>query len=131
MFNTSQSKSPQLGSGTTNQQRNGTDGGDYVGPNRTIAKRGTEVFIAAGKQIRWTDLVSLKSDFEDQSRSPSKKPKPTTEARPKKENEGPEDLSYRVESELLEVMIPLTPVLIDFESSNWRADSPTISISKR
>ena len=130
VFNTSQSKSRQLGSGSTNQQPNGADGSDYFGPNRTIAKRGTEVFIASGRQIRWTDLVSIKSDFEDQSRTPSKKPKLTTEAKPKEDNEGPEDLSYRVKLVSLDVAISLTPVLIGLESSNWRENSPTFSLSE-
>ncbi|EFX02950.1 hypothetical protein CMQ_2879 [Grosmannia clavigera kw1407] len=35
-----------------------------AGPQRTIARRGTEVFIAIGKEIRWTDLVSTKSAWE-------------------------------------------------------------------
>ena len=40
------------------------------GPRRTIARRGTEVFIAVGKEIRWADLVYLKEAWEDkQSRN--------------------------------------------------------------
>jgi len=35
------------------------------GPRRTIARRGTEVFIAVGKEIRWADLVYLKERWED------------------------------------------------------------------
>ena len=35
------------------------------GPRRTIAQRGTEVFIAVGKEIRWADLVYLKEAWED------------------------------------------------------------------
>lgn len=35
------------------------------GPRRTIACRGTEVFIAVGKEIRWADLVYLKETWED------------------------------------------------------------------
>ncbi len=35
------------------------------GPRRTIARRGTEVFIAVGKEIRWADLVYLKEAWED------------------------------------------------------------------
>ncbi len=35
------------------------------GPRRTIARRGTEVFIAVGKEIRWADLVYLKDAYED------------------------------------------------------------------
>lgn len=34
------------------------------GPRRTIARRGTEVFVAVGKQIRWGNLVHLKECWE-------------------------------------------------------------------
>jgi hypothetical protein len=34
------------------------------GRRQTIAKRGTEVFVASGKQIRWGDLVYLKEKWE-------------------------------------------------------------------
>jgi nucleoporin NUP82 len=37
------------------------------GPRRTIARRGTEVFVASGKQIRWGDLVHLKDAWESKS----------------------------------------------------------------
>ncbi|KFA67383.1 hypothetical protein S40285_00201 [Stachybotrys chlorohalonatus IBT 40285] len=33
------------------------------GPKRTIARRGTEVFVAVGKEIRWGDLAYLKEDW--------------------------------------------------------------------
>ncbi|KAI9734074.1 MAG: hypothetical protein M1818_007012 [Claussenomyces sp. TS43310] len=35
------------------------------GPRRTIARRGTEIFTAVGKEIRWADLVYLKEAWED------------------------------------------------------------------
>lgn len=35
------------------------------GPRRTIARRGTEVFVAVGKEIRWADLVYLKERWQD------------------------------------------------------------------
>ncbi|KAI0902204.1 hypothetical protein F4806DRAFT_29792 [Annulohypoxylon nitens] len=35
------------------------------GPRRTIARRGTEVFIAVGKEIRWADLLYMKERWED------------------------------------------------------------------
>ncbi|KAH6662848.1 hypothetical protein B0J14DRAFT_282732 [Halenospora varia] len=38
------------------------------GSRRTIARRGTEVFIAVGKEIRWADLVYLKEAWEDKQR---------------------------------------------------------------
>lgn len=33
------------------------------GPRRTIARRGTEVFVAAGKEVRWADLAYLKDEW--------------------------------------------------------------------
>ncbi|OAA53431.1 WD40 repeat-like-containing domain protein [Cordyceps fumosorosea ARSEF 2679] len=35
------------------------------GPRRTIARRGTEVFVAVGKEIRWGDLAYLKDRWAD------------------------------------------------------------------
>lgn len=34
------------------------------GPRRTIARRGTEVFVAVGRQIRWGNLAHLKESWE-------------------------------------------------------------------
>jgi nucleoporin NUP82 len=34
------------------------------GPRRTIARRGTEIFVAARREIRWGDLVYLKESWE-------------------------------------------------------------------
>ncbi|KAI9047942.1 hypothetical protein LZ554_007744 [Drepanopeziza brunnea f. sp. 'monogermtubi'] len=39
------------------------------GPRRTIARRGTEVFVAVGKEIRWADLVYMKEAFEEKEES--------------------------------------------------------------
>lgn len=36
------------------------------GPRRTIARRGTEIFVARGKEIRWADLVNLSDAFEEE-----------------------------------------------------------------
>ncbi|KOS18773.1 Nucleoporin nup82 [Escovopsis weberi] len=50
------------------------------GPRRTIARRGTEVFVAVGKEIRWGNLVYLKEGWmEKQSKNGS-------EARAKRED---------------------------------------------
>ncbi|KAI6376562.1 hypothetical protein MCOR25_002772 [Pyricularia grisea] len=35
-----------------------------AGPRRTIARRGTEVFVANGREIRWGDLVYLKENHQ-------------------------------------------------------------------
>jgi len=37
------------------------------GPYKTIAYRGTEIFVAVGNEIRWADLVSLKEKDEQKS----------------------------------------------------------------
>lgn len=34
------------------------------GPRRTIARRGTEVFAAVGKELRWGDLVYMKETWQ-------------------------------------------------------------------
>lgn len=34
------------------------------GPRRAIARRGTEVFVAVGKEIRWADLAYLNEAYE-------------------------------------------------------------------
>ncbi|KAI1007374.1 Nucleoporin [Podosphaera aphanis] len=36
------------------------------GPRRVIAHRGTEVFVAVGREIRWSDLVNVKETWEAQ-----------------------------------------------------------------
>ena len=40
-------------------------GGERDGPKRIIARRGTEVFVVVGNEIRWTDLLALKDDWEE------------------------------------------------------------------
>ncbi|KAI1378330.1 hypothetical protein F4677DRAFT_391383 [Hypoxylon crocopeplum] len=44
---------------------NGSKPDSKPGPRRTIARRGTEVFIAVGKEIRWADLVYVKERWEE------------------------------------------------------------------
>ncbi|KAL1842387.1 hypothetical protein VTJ49DRAFT_5346 [Mycothermus thermophilus] len=56
------------------------------GPRRTIARRGTEAFVAVGKQIRWGDLALLRNFWEaDQSSragSPERGKKDTADGSP-------------------------------------------------
>lgn len=35
----------------------------FQGPRRAIARRGTEVFVAVGKEIRWGDLAYIKEEW--------------------------------------------------------------------
>jgi len=35
------------------------------GPTRTIARRGTEVFVVVGNELRWSDLVLLKEQWDE------------------------------------------------------------------
>ncbi|KAL2270418.1 hypothetical protein VTJ83DRAFT_2602 [Remersonia thermophila] len=56
------------------------------GPRRTIARRGTEVFVAVGKQIRWGDLALLRNFWEadqsSRSASPERGKKETADGSP-------------------------------------------------
>jgi nucleoporin NUP82 len=47
-----------------NAHRESTKRKGKPGPTRTIARRGTEVFVAVGKEIKWGDLVFLKESWE-------------------------------------------------------------------
>ncbi|KAL9612798.1 MAG: hypothetical protein Q9167_002633 [Letrouitia subvulpina] len=49
---------------------------EYLGPKRTVAHRGTQIFVAVDNEIRWSDLCMLKDEWEDlqQQRSSKKKP---------------------------------------------------------
>ncbi|KAL4879039.1 hypothetical protein BJY04DRAFT_229529 [Aspergillus karnatakaensis] len=42
---------------------------EYVGPSRTIARRGNEVFTVVDNQIRWSSLTRLKDDWQQRQRS--------------------------------------------------------------
>lgn len=57
---------PSLSAGANGQ------GAGKPGPRRTIAQRGTEVFVAVGKEIRWADLVYLKEAWEDKEKGSGK-----------------------------------------------------------
>ena len=94
VFNTAQSPS------AVQSEQKSFPGDNYYGPTRTIARRGTEIFLAVGKKLRWADLTLLKDGYEEQLRTPSKKPKSNSDATHRKEeDEGPEDASYRVLSD--------------------------------
>ena len=89
VFNNPQSRQAQA------QDNDNTN--DYVGPNKSIARRGAEIFTVVGKQIRWADLSVLKENFEDQKATPTKAPKSTgSGTNLQSEKDGPEDGSYRV-----------------------------------
>ena len=48
-------------------QENGkANGKEYIGPTRTIATRGTEVFVVVDNEIRWSDLCMLRDHWEEQ-----------------------------------------------------------------
>ena len=53
--------------------RTSTNGGktkeDYIGTTRTIARRGTEIFVVVGNTIRWSDLCMLKESWEEKGQN--------------------------------------------------------------
>ncbi|KAI0816276.1 hypothetical protein GGR55DRAFT_228476 [Xylaria sp. FL0064] len=53
--------------GAQNIPSYGSIAASNIGPRRTIATRGTEVFIAVGKEIRWADLVYLKERWQEKA----------------------------------------------------------------
>ena len=73
-----------------------TEHNDYVGPNRTIAHRGAEIFVVVGSQIRWADLSLLKEGLEQLEETPSKGPRITNGHPEDVGEDGPDDGSYRV-----------------------------------
>lgn len=49
-----------------NHQTNGeSNPRNCIGPKRTIARRGTEIFAVVDNQIRWSDLCMLKEGWEE------------------------------------------------------------------
>jgi nucleoporin NUP82 len=42
----------------------------FSGARRTVARRGAEVFVAVGKEIRWVDLAVQKKRFEGEHERP-------------------------------------------------------------
>ena len=70
-----------------------------LGPRRRIAVRGTEIFVARGKEIRWADLSHLKDDWEDSEDLPRAKAKSKRRQRSESEDEEDEEstrASFRV-----------------------------------
>ena len=54
----------------------------HPGPNRTIAHRGTEIFVAVDNEIRWSDLCMLKDEY-DERKALRRKNRQAKEARSK------------------------------------------------
>ncbi|KAL4917219.1 hypothetical protein BDW62DRAFT_88777 [Aspergillus aurantiobrunneus] len=52
--------------------RNSKDAG-YVGPSRTLARRGNEVFTVVDNQIRWSSLMRLKDEWQQRARFKNQK----------------------------------------------------------
>jgi nucleoporin NUP82 len=65
IFVTAEENTPRSQATTFKALSEGIKRNAKPGSRRTIAHRGTEVFIAVGKEIRWADLVYLKEAWED------------------------------------------------------------------
>lgn len=135
LFNTSKpTSSPERGIQRGSSQRvNGkSNASDYVGPTRIMARRGTEILVVVGKYIRWTDLVSLKDDYEEQLQTPSKKPRSASGGtHTRSEDDGPEDGSYRVWKSPAVQGAPAKYDSIGSQSSYRRADTAALCLSER
>jgi nucleoporin NUP82 len=65
VFTTSQPKGKSTHASYSNGSSTISKRGLKPGARRTIARRGTEIFIAVGKEIRWVDLVYLKDGWQE------------------------------------------------------------------
>lgn len=63
-------------------------------PTRSIAKRGNEVFAVVDNEIRWSNLVRLKDQWQQQV-----KQKNASAAQPGEELNGAETVPYRVRTQ--------------------------------
>ncbi|KAI9927637.1 hypothetical protein ASPWEDRAFT_54310 [Aspergillus wentii DTO 134E9] len=88
LFSSTSAKGPEYDA--ANDQKNV----EYMGPTKTQAKRGNEVFTVVDNQIRWSSLTRLKDEWQQQSRSKkaSGDQKPSTNGQEK----NAEQASYRV-----------------------------------
>ncbi|KAL8726290.1 MAG: hypothetical protein Q9181_006114 [Wetmoreana brouardii] len=65
IFASTNERTPLTTSNGTRSQANGSSKAqEYLGPRRTIAHRGTEVFVVVDNQVRWSDLSVLKDEWE-------------------------------------------------------------------
>lgn len=82
----------------TPDERNGKRDSEYIGPRRTLAKRGNEVFVVVDNQIRWCSLTRLKDEWKQQSKSKSGpgKSEKAQEKSVKNQDEGGKSAPYRV-----------------------------------
>ena len=77
-------------------------------PRRVIASRGSEVFVATGKTIKWADLASWKSAWESKAAPRYQNGKRQTSVEPDDESQdGP---SYKVRSPICVTALPLKRV---------------------
>ena len=96
LFSANDSASPKGSgklAGISKSQGYGVD--DYLGATRTIARRGTEVFVVVGNTLRWSDLCMLQEAFE-QDLYNQLDPKASGKYEALKRPQAPEFKHYRV-----------------------------------
>ena len=83
-----------LANGGTDEARS-----PYEGHKKVLARRGTEIFVVADNQIRWSDLCMLQNDWEEKKSHKQRRSKATEDTVRLQENAEGEDeraISYRV-----------------------------------
>ncbi len=96
-FDVFSASTPPATNGTSPQKVDGIDEDEpYVGPQRTIARRGTEIFVAVGKQLRWSDLCMLKDDWEAKEKKHQSQGKGHDAETEEEGSDDASELSYRV-----------------------------------
>ncbi len=93
---------PPLTNGKSIHTINGSGEGElYGGPQRTIARRGTEVFVTVGNELRWSDLCLLKNNWEENEKQRQSKGKEHRDEFENGEGEGAAERGYRVSTSWL------------------------------
>lgn len=96
---------PSASQHTNGSISNGQNGANiakqFLGNRRTIARRGTELFVVVDNEIRWSDLCMLKDVWENTQREPNKREKDLDKREESNGNYGladkhVADVSYRV-----------------------------------
>lgn len=93
-------------------------GAGYLGPSRTLARRGNEVFTVVDNQIRWSSLTRLKDEWQQRARS-------------KNQQTDADGVPYRVSIGVTIVVGISTDNGLDSGSSGVRTDPTNYSFSER
>lgn len=133
----SKSLASEQENGNISTRQNGTKiEKPFTGSRRTVARRGTELFVVVDNEIRWSDLCMLKDAWEETQQKGKKSRRIPDEREDTNGDFDPVDeddanIGYRVGSLGLQSAISIV-LMIDLgtKSFNQRTDPTAFNISK-